>query len=300
MEEKDQPFKAFDKRQFTHDPVAFGALMDFQYGESDVSQEEATRILFEEVKGIRCENFEELGLVMQDLDFWQNLGEQKEAEPLQFRLYVNNRPASKLGANLLSLTEVEFELVRTSASTLQVHDERTPLPILVNLESGISYKTLAGVKKFARLQLFDEETQKQYYPSSAASFYDTDVFFPTVMCFNSEGQPIFRGDIEESPIPLQEALSWNWYSQRTNGRGFDHVYGWNLGNWPTISRQSIEKGALILPNAPAALFFDEVEALRSGKGELIVDDHGCMYCVNYEAYFVKNDQLFRIYAHMTD
>lgn len=300
MIENDQPLKAFGKQQFAHDPVAFGALMDFQYGESETSRAEAERLLFEEVKGVRCENFGELGLVMHDLDFWQNLEKQKESEPLGFRLYVNDRPASKLGVNLLSLAGVKFELVRTEASTLNVHGDRTPLPILVNLESGIPYETLAGVRKFVRLQLFNEDARKRYYPSSAASSHNTYVFFPTVLCFNDEGKHIFRGDIEEAPMPLQEALSWNWYAQRTNGRGFHHVYSWNLGDWSSIAQKPLEKGAIILPNAPAALFFDEAEAFRREEEKLILDDHGCMYCVNYEAYFVKSGRLFRIYAYMTD
>jgi hypothetical protein len=177
MTEKDQPLKAIDKRQFTNDPVAFGALMDFQYGESKLSQKEAKRLLFEEIKGVRCQDFEELGLVMQNFDFWQNFDEEKKTEPKRFRLYVNDKPASKLGANLLSLSGVEFEVVKSPASALSVRGERTPLPILVDLESGTPYETIAGVKKAARLHLFGDKERERYYPSSASSSYDTHVFY---------------------------------------------------------------------------------------------------------------------------
>ena len=292
-------FKTFDSRGFVNDPVRFGALMDFQYGESEVSREEAERLLFEEEnKGLAVEQFDTIGEPIKDISFWITPLDEKEREPKRFRLYANERPASRLGANLLDLAGVDFELVQSESSTLNVNGRRKPLPILVDLAIGVPHETLVGVREFARQNLFDEKLKVRYYPNP--STYSPSVIFPQVRCFSSEGEQVFVGDIDKAPVPLREALSWNWYAQRTNGGGFHHIYGWNLGEWEKIAKSPLNKGTVTFPKAPAALFFDEVEALKDGEQRLVLNESGNMYQVQYDTYFINDGNLFRVYAEMSD
>ena len=140
----------------------------------------------------------------------------------------------------------------------------------------------------------------RYFPSSASSGYETHVFFPKILSFDSNGNVSFRGKINESPLPLAEALSWSKYGERTKGKGFHHVYAWSLGELSKITSQTDGKGFVSLPDAPVLLFFDEVEAFKKGTNRLIIDDSSGLFGASYEALFTRNGQLYRVYAYMVD
>lgn len=304
MDERDRPYKVFGKNQFLNDPVMFGSLMEFQYGAGDEVTEEAQRLLFEEQSGIVVQNFRELSIVINNLDFWESFGEEEEPEPQRYRLYANDRPASLLGANLLAMANVSFELRKTSALSLNVGGGRSPLPILVDLMWGAPHSTLSAIRRFARSQILEnvagQEAHLRYFPSSAYSDHETHVFYPNVLCFDQEGKAIFRGNIEDSPLPIREALLWSSFGERTQAKGFHHIYGWNLSELSKITSQTNGKGFIALPEAPALLFFDEIEALKQGADRLILGDATNLLGASYEALFVKDGQLYRVYAYMTD
>ena len=303
MDER-KPYKVFSKDQLLHDPVMFGSLMEFQYGPQDEVAGEAQRLLFEEESGIVVQNFRELSIVINNLDFWEHFGEEEEPQPQRYRLYANERPASLLGANLLAMARVNFELRKTDAPVLNVGRERSPLPILVDLEWGAPYSTLSAVRRFARGRILEnlggKETLARYFPSSAYSENEACVFYPKVLCFGPDGKAMFRGNIEDSPLPIKEALIWSSYGERTQGKGFHHVYGWNLGELSKIISQTNGKGFISLPDAPALLFFDEIETFKQGVDRLILGDSVNLMGASYEAYFVRDKQLYRVYAYMSD
>lgn len=310
MSEQESPsFRILSTDVFRYDPVAFGALMDYQYGEG-VSQEEAARLLQEETRGISVDSLEMVNLMLPDIAFWLKLGEKKEKEPLAFRLYMNDRPASRWGAQILNDVGCRFEVVYTEAPFLSVNEGRSPLPILVDLGEGIPHPSLREVRNFARAFTMWKENPVTH---RSVSFYKPQINFwneggyqdasghwlqPEVWCFGPDGKKIFAGKIGDSLLPVEDMLGGHWYTKR--GGKFHNIVAWDLGEWKDLLEKVNGKGHLISEQPPMVLFSDELEDLKEGAEQIIVDDHGCPYCVTYDGYFLKDGRLLRIWAKMID
>jgi hypothetical protein len=305
---KKDNLKMFPKETFTHNPVAFGALMEFQYGKGE-DQQEAERLLLEENKGIACK-IEELPIVLPNLNFWLSLGK-KERKPKQFRLYMNGRLASLLGATILMNVGIEFDVVPVTTNSLYCYGTRHPLPILVDLKKGTAACSLQEVKNQARCVALQKWGKLEYpchpyYPHHIDFRNDgwyrdknNKLQHAEVWCFNEKNECTFLGKIQSAPYPVSKMLKAHWYVQQMGEGAFDDLVVWDLGVWLDLKQKVNENGHLIQPNPPVVLFADELRSL-DGKKRVIVNDHGCAYCVQYDAYFLINGRLYRIYGNMMD
>ena len=304
-----EPVRGIPKETFTHDPVAFGALMEFQYGLGE-DQKEAERLLFEETKGISCK-VEELPVVLPNLDFWLSF-EEEDKEPKQYRLYMNCRPVSLFGATILRDVGCQFKVVQTNTNTLCCYNKKHSLPILVDLKEGSAHCSLQDVKDFARSFVL-HKWGKPEYPCHPYYPYHIDfmnegwyrdekgeIQLAEVWCFDGKNQPAFLGKIQDAPYPVSEMLKVHWYVRRVGEKAFPDLVIWDLGLWSDLRQKVNEKGHLIQPDPPVVLFLDEVKTFDDGQKQLIVDDYGCMYCVRYDGYFLINKHLYRIYGRMID
>lgn len=303
--DKEEGTKVFSKETFTHDPVAFGALMEFQYGEGE-DQKESEQFLFEETKGIACKT-EELSAILPNLDFWLLLGEE-DRKPKRFRIYMNEKPASLLGAMILRDMGFRFEVIRVNTDSLRCYDKKHPLPIFVDLKEGIAACSLCEVKNQARYQALHkfrkpEYSRHPYYPYHIDFMNDgwyrdenNKVQHAEVWCFNEKNELAFLGKIRNAPYPVSKMLKAHWYVQRFGEKAFHDLAIWDLGLWTNLRQKVNERGHLIQPNPPVALFIDEIKAFDNGQEQLVADEHSCMYCVEYDGYFLIDGHLYRIYG----
>lgn len=285
--------QVFSSQEFINDPVMFGGLMDFQYGTGEES-EDAEDLLEKASRGIACSNLGELTLVLNDLDFWVNLGDVRE-EPLRYRLYMNGEEASLYAATLLQAVGCEFEPRVIDKKILRVHGRQEPVPIFVDLKSGLAV-SLPDIKNFCRQKFLPEqqEGQSRYIPIR------TGEFFMGTRYYSEANELVFRGVVEGAPLPTEQMLKENWYVQRAGLQAFSKVLVWDIGEWSILRKSVDEKGFFVHESPPAVLMPDEVRAFEEGSESVVVDEHGCMYCVIYDAYFHINGHLYRIYACMID
>lgn len=325
-EHKKEEIKGLSKEIFKRDPVAFGALMGFQYGEGK-DQKTAEQLLLEETKGIACK-IEELSFILPNFNFWSL--EEKDREPKRWRLYMNDKPASLLGAMILQDVGLSFEVVRVDADALRVYNfpdrvyldfrsGKYPLPILVDLLHGVTACSLQEVKNRARLialQKFGKPEKPEYSGHSYYLYYPYHIDFSKggwyrdennelqcaeVWCFNEKNELVFLGKIRNAPYPVSEMLKAHWYVQRVGEKAFSELVCWDLGLWHLIRERKDERGHLIQPDPPVVLFVDEVKALENGqKQQLIVDDHSDLLSVGYDGYFLIDGHLYRIYGRKYD
>ena len=303
--------RAIPSREFTSDPVAFGALMEFQYGSGEKSREAAEKILFTEMRGFSCKSIEELPIVLPKLDYWVSVEKGKE-KTRKYRLYMNNRPASRLGAKLLADLGYAFDVVPTTEIALSVGlmTEKCPLPILVDTREGGMCGSLSMIKRFLRTRAIPDRSRKHhtaYFPYHID--FNNDGWYKdelgkfkcaTVWCFDNTGQVAFKGAIEKAPYPVASMAEAHWYVKNTGKPdAFSNLAVWNLGAWEEIKKHIGSHGHLIQKNPPAVLFADEIKALDDGVDHLIIDDsaeRGFASVVNYDAYFLINGVLYRIYG----
>jgi len=216
----------------------------------------------------------------------------------ELSLFLDEIPnsLSQKATELLNIANVKYKTFQAN------FDEDWPRrPFLSDPEYGLgAHMNLEKIREFARLQLFDKRVRDKYFKPEQASYKEP--FYPAVLCLDDNCKEVYKGHIDNSPVPLKEALSWNWYAQRTEGRGFNHIYGWDLGGLSDALKKSDKNGLMIWPKAPAALFPDEMERFKKGENKLILNEESIPggYGVSYDAIFVKKDHVFRIYAYFLD
>lgn len=295
-----EDIQVFSSEEFTHDPVMFGALMDFQYGSGDES-EDAGNLLEKASRGIACKNLSELALALNDFEFWVNLGQEPRAEPRRYRLYMNGEEPSLYAAALLQMAGCSFEVMPLEQGAVRISSEQNmPLPVVVDLRHGIPH-SLEGIKGLCRNFLIskeiNDESEEDFYQPGREEFR---CGYLKIKCVDEERELVFHGAIESAPYPVAEMLKGSRYVQRTSLTAFNDVLVWRIGEWDSLRADVGASGCFVNQSPPAVLLPDEVRAFDEGGGPVVAYEYGFMYGVTYDAYFLIEGYLYRIYAMMTD
>ena len=274
--------KITDSKVFLKDPVAFGFLQDFQYGTGD-EQEEGERQLFEELPGILIKDWE---LYSKDLKTLIRLAKEHPDDESRYLLYYNQGSMSHYVGNLLEQIGLSFAMRNVKSGSVNVHGERSPLPVLVDRKDGIPWDP-TSVRGFARWYVLDKVR---------AEVPKFETFFGSskeVTVFDQKGKTMYVGHISKSPLPVEKEL------RKNKNNYWCHVAAWDLGNFDDLLSQRGPYGEIVLPNSYLALFFDEIEQLKKEK-EVVLNKHSCMYCGNFETAFISEDSAYRLQASFTD
>lgn len=279
-EKKDGEKKVIDKDVITSDPVAFGFVMDFQYGDGKEA-EEAEKQLFEEMSD---------EWKTQPTDFL-NLQQLKKIHPdkgTKYLLYFNDGPFSIYTANLLHQIGMEFGMRKLKMGTVNLHMKRVPLPVLVDRVNAGAWepKEIRGIARWKVLQKAGVER-----PRIDTGFYSHENY--AVTTFDEKGEVSYRGPLANCPIPIAEELERHRY------KDWNEVGGWDLGDLDDLLEKRGPHREIVVPKSYFALFFDEVEQLKK-DGRLTLEDHMCMYCGRYTSAFTKNNRVYKLDASFID
>lgn len=298
----DEKIKIIQHENFSHDPVAELLFMDsliaFQYGEGDEAREAQDFLFGDSVNGLAVKDFDELQLVLPDLDFWIELGRKWQAtEQVSLRLYANKGLESRIAANLLQEEGLHFTTIDVQRKAVG----EIALPAFVDASNGACYRSFVGIKSFLRSKILEEHgvTDSNYHLQKDLKFYQSWDFdakpakqFHAITCFNENNEVTYAGDINHAPHPAKKVLDKHPF------KDWHEVASFEVGRWQEILRNR-DKARILDAKRKVVLFPEEVKSLESG-GEVVIHDSGSMYEVHYEAYFKDSEKLYRLYAYMLD
>ncbi len=295
--------KVIDPKSFLYDPIAFGFLMDFQYGDAEESSKAEEVLFSSSVDGVVVKNVEEMGIVLHGLDFWIEMaGKWQEKQKSSLRLYANNGIDSRIAAKYLEQDKFKFEVINVGRARIPVHDTMTSLPVLVDLKTGYAYSSLPGVKKFIRHEILGRRgiNIHEYACTDKLKFFvDWDYsakpakITHIVTCFDSRGRKVYTGDIEKAPHPIKKHIDDYDYQD------WHEVGSWEIGKWQKLLSSRSRNERVVNLETRTVLFPDDIELLKQEKVVVINEVRHFMQ-VTYEAYFRDKEKLYRLYADMLD
>lgn len=135
MKNPKERIKIMDSEQFLSDPIAFGFLMEYQYGSGD---NQAEKFIFDDnsIEGIALSEFEDIQEILPNIDFWLKLSEKWREHKPTLRLYVNNNLESRQAAKYIAYNGHRFELIKLDRETVNIQMNKVKLPVLVRLNVG--------------------------------------------------------------------------------------------------------------------------------------------------------------------
>ena len=233
-------------------------------------------------------------------------------------LFADKSNDSKLAAEYLEKSGFEFE--RIDPKLLRTEDyrvngnvfghflkksKRSRIPYLSGRIPGVigyfGYPSLSGVKAYIRDRigedLFGDKfglKPGRFWKNVKRISYSSD---GNVSCFDENGEKIFEGPLEESPIKIQPHLSKHPY------KSWNEVSAWKVGKLEELAEKQNEQGIIIDEPTRTILFPDDIEILK-GRGIIVTKDSGTIMSADFEAYFArgsgKRREVFGVYASMFD
>lgn len=217
--------------------------------------------------------------------------------PYDYLLYGDDGVDSKITEKILKDLGCKFKFIESENTTCwcgQMHQ----FPILVEVRRGphekwLAFHSLKHVRHHLRYVAM--KNWHDYNPHIRTSIGN-------VACFDLNGDLISNVEISQAQFPVKEMLEPSWFVKRCGLKAFHELTVWHYGPLKYICRNQLDKnGNIISTKPPIAIFADEIdERFKKGEKYIISDDHGCMYCVSYDAYFVIKGDLYRILGSMVD
>jgi len=225
-----------------------------------------------------------------------------EAKPKPFpcpKLWMDGTPDCLLAAEILAGINYKFN-VNFLRADQQDDDWRLP-ELWVRSSKYIGSKEIKTLARRLALDLTDSD-DPPYFPKAIFSedlWYHNEQgsYQPWVRELSPNGTVLSKNKLENARLPVKEMLQDHWYTKR-QGR-WDKILVWDVGLWEKLLTQATPAKNLIIPEPPVVLFKDELAKLKQ-KGQIITYDYGCADGVFFDAYFLKNGHLLRIYAEETD
>lgn len=275
--------KLIPTKAILHDPVAFGFLMEFQYGSGQASQDAASA-LFGGLDGILVNDLEEMGIAVSDLQFWTDLQRQTNAqEPADYRLYANAGLESRLAARYLADAGLAFEVCQVRSAKVPIDIDRyIPVPVLV-APSGC-FAPFCAVKNYVRRYLLSQTEEKNRAPSFEGHWDSIPTEKNRAVCHDATGRMIYSGPVASAS---KLAAFTRTYPEHRS------IVSWAAGEWNDLL-EGRKNHTLKAPATRTLLFPDEIAQLaKGGWAVLSCEDPNHR---GIEVCFRQEGCLYRVYA----